>query len=164
MLRRSLDPQWTRGWGVLQVLRGGAGGVSRSAGEASDGTKKKSARWFACRSGNSYERRCAMSAAVVLPMVWARQEPVAARVPELAFYRKYTEGMLRRYMRLSMETGRVPSLIGQPMFRGRVTSYRVRSFEDVVIFVYDVEKCLARLDARSQELIARISLQEYTQG
>jgi hypothetical protein len=105
-----------------------------------------------------------MSAAVVLPMVWARQEPVAARVPELAFYRKYTEGMLRRYMRLSMETGRVPSLIGQPMFRGRVTSYRVRSFEDVVIFVYDVEKCLARLDARSQELIARISLQEYTQG
>ncbi len=105
-----------------------------------------------------------MSAAAVLLMVRAREEPAAARVPELAFYRKYTEGMLRRYMRLSMETGRVPSLIGQPLFRGRVTSYKVRSFEDVVIFVYDVEKCLARLDTRSQELIARISLQEYTQG
>lgn len=105
-----------------------------------------------------------MSAAAVLPMVRAREEPPAARVPELAFYRKYTEGMLRRYMRLSMETGRVPSLIGQPMFRGRVTSYKVRSFEDVVIFVFDVEKCLRRLDTRSQELIARISLQEYTQG
>jgi hypothetical protein len=58
----------------------------------------------------------------------------------------------------------VPSLIGQPIFRGRVTSYRVRSFEDVVIFVFDVEKCLRQLDARSQELIARITLQEYTQG
>jgi predicted DNA-binding protein (UPF0251 family) len=127
-----------------------------------------------------------MSAAVVLPMVWATQqrgrerwevhqrtqqaalavmeEPPAAVVPELAFYRKYTEGMLRRYMRLSMEAGRVPSLLGQEMFRGKVTSYRVRSFEDVVIFVYDVEKCLKELDAQSQLLIARIGLQEYTQG
>jgi Sigma-70, region 4 len=94
----------------------------------------------------------------------AMEEPPAARVPEIAFYRKYTEGMLRRYVRLAMETGRVPSLIGQPMFRGRVTSYRVRSFEDVVIFVFDVEKCLRQLDERSQQLIARISLQEYTQG
>jgi hypothetical protein len=99
-----------------------------------------------------------------LEEIAATEEPAAARVPELAFYRKYTEGMLRRYMRLSMETGRVPSLIGQPMFRGRVTSYRVRSFEDVVIFVFDVEKCLRQLDERSQELIARITLQEYTQG
>lgn len=98
------------------------------------------------------------------PVLRREQEPVAARAPELAFYRKYTEGMLRRYMRLSMETGRVPSLIGQPMFRGRVTSYKVRSFEDVVIFVFDIEKCLRQLDARSQELIARITLQEYTQG
>jgi hypothetical protein len=110
-----------------------------------------------------------MSAAAVLPMVRrafaaTEDEEPAARVPELAFYRKYTEGMLRRYMRLSMETGRVPSLIGQPIFRGRVTSYRVRSFEDVVIFVFDVEKCLKQLDGRSQELIARITLQEYTQG
>ena len=38
------------------------------------------------------------------------------------------------------------------------------SFEDVIIFVYDVEKCLSRLDAVSLQLIGRISLQEYTQG
>ena len=117
------------------------------------------------------------TALVILPMVWATAAPTVTAAggrpeiveerrtaPEIAFYRKYTEGMLRRYMRLSMETGRVPSLIGQPMFRGRVTSYRVRSFEDVVIFVHDVETCLKRLDSRSRELIARISLQEYTQG
>lgn len=127
-----------------------------------------------------------MSAAIVLHTVWASQpmkhghwgvhqrteqaalaameEPATALVPELAFYRKYTEGMLRRYVRLSMEAGRVPSLLGKEMFRGKVTSYRVHSFEDVVIFVYDVEKCLKQLDTRSQELIARIGLQEYTQG
>jgi DNA-directed RNA polymerase specialized sigma24 family protein len=33
-----------------------------------------------------------------------------------------------------------------------------------VIFVYDVEKCLKLLDAPSQYLVARIGLQEYTQG
>lgn len=120
-----------------------------------------------------------MSTALVLPMIWAKKQamnccleaaeerwqPAAVEVKaEVAFYRKYTEGMLRRYMRLAMETGRVPSLLGQEMFRGRVTSYRVRSFEDVVIFVYDVEKCLERLDGMSQQLVVKIALQEYTQG
>lgn len=83
---------------------------------------------------------------------------------ELAFYRKYTEALLRRYVRLSLEAGRTPSLLGQEMFRGKVTSYRVRSFEDVVIFVHDVGQCLAKLDSGQQHVIRRIALQEYTQG
>ena len=115
-----------------------------------------------------------MSAAlVILPMVWATavQEEMRAVVetvtqqqaaPELAFYRKYTEGMLRRYMRLSMEAGRAPSLLGREMFRGKVTNYRVHGFDDVVIFVHDVETCLAKLDEGQQYLIKRIALQEYT--
>lgn len=84
--------------------------------------------------------------------------------PELAFYRKYTEGMLRRYVQLTMEAGRVPSMLGREMFRGRVTSYRVRSFEDVVIFRLDMERCLRKLDTEEMQLIRRIGLQEYTQG
>ena len=84
--------------------------------------------------------------------------------PELAFYRKYTEAMLRRYMRLSMSVGRMPALLGHDAFRGKMSTYRVTSFEDSVIFVYDIEKCLKRLDGFSQELIRRIALQEYTQG
>jgi hypothetical protein len=115
-----------------------------------------------------------MSAAlVILPMVWATavQEEMHAVVevvtqqqaaPELAFYRKYTEGLLRRYMRLSMEAGRAPSLLGREMFRGKVTNYRVHGFDDVVIFVHDVETCLAKLDEGQQYLIKRIALQEYT--
>lgn len=79
-----------------------------------------------------------------------------------AFYRKRTESLLRRYMRASMEMGRTPSLIGTTIFRGRASSYRLRTFEDCIIFIFDVEKCLKRLDAESQELIARIALQEYT--
>lgn len=79
-----------------------------------------------------------------------------------AFYRRYTEAMLRRYLKMSMEAGRAPSLLGREMFRGNVTSCRVHSFEDVVIFVHDVEKCVAKLDIRLQEILERIALQEYT--
>jgi Sigma-70, region 4 len=118
-----------------------------------------------------------MSTAMVLPMVWA----TAASLPEIAewrelpevgehkpvvrgmaFYRRYTEAILRRYVAMSMECGRAPSLLGREMFRGKVTSYRVHSFEDVVIFVHDVEKCLAKLDIEQRQLVERVALQEYT--
>jgi DNA-directed RNA polymerase specialized sigma24 family protein len=33
-----------------------------------------------------------------------------------------------------------------------------------VIFVFDIEKCMKRLDPFSQDLLNRIALQEYTQG
>jgi len=49
-------------------------------------------------------------------------------------------------------------------FTEKVTSYRVESFEDVVIFLHDVEKCLERLDAEQQHLISRIALQQYSLG
>jgi hypothetical protein len=122
-----------------------------------------------------------MSAAmVILPVIWAteavgepavvtRKQKVHARqqrvlAPEVAFYRKYSEGMLRRYVRLSLEAGRAPSFLGRDMFRGRVTNYTVHGFDDVVIFVHDVEQCIAALEEGDQYLIRRIALQEYTQG
>jgi len=83
--------------------------------------------------------------------------------PDLWLYRGRTIGLLRRYLRMSVEVGRLPSLLGREFFRTQVTSYRVPTFEDSVIFVHDVERCLERLDTLSQELIARIVLQEYSQ-
>ncbi len=111
-------------------------------------------------------RACEAPQLVVKPASQPEHKLVPAQPvqPRLAFYRKYTEGMLRRYLRFSMEAGRVPSMLGREMFRGKVTSYRVHSFEDVVIFVHDVEKCLARLDRIQQLLIMRIAIQEYSQG
>src|SRR3984957_9751902 len=76
-------------------------------------------------------------------------------------YRGRTVAMLRRYMRYSIETGRLPSLLGREFFRAKVTSYTVVTFEDRVIFVHDMEKCLARLDEFSRQLIARHILQEH---
>jgi DNA-directed RNA polymerase specialized sigma24 family protein len=83
--------------------------------------------------------------------------------PDLWLYRDRTVALLKRYMRLSVEVGRLPSLLGREFFRTRVTSYHVATFEDTVIFVHDVERMLGRLDPFSQKLIAKIVLQEYTQ-
>jgi predicted DNA-binding protein (UPF0251 family) len=128
-----------------------------------------------------------------LPKVWAVAEPIAlvssngnavgyaatppddqmpsdevaeaAALPvEVAFYRKYTEAMLRRYLQMSTEVGRVPSLLGRELFRGNVTHCKVKSFEDVVIFCHDMEKLIAKLTRLDQQLLLRIALQEYSQG
>ena len=76
-------------------------------------------------------------------------------------YRNRTVAMLRRYMRYSIETGRLPSLVGREFFRSNVTKYQVTTFEDRVIFVHDMETCLHRLDEFSQRVLARVVLQEY---
>jgi hypothetical protein len=83
--------------------------------------------------------------------------------PDLWLYRKRTVGLLRRYMRLSIEVGRLPSLLGREFFRTRVTSYRASTFEDAVIFVHDVERSLEKLGEFDKKLIAKIVLQEYPQ-
>jgi hypothetical protein len=133
-----------------------------------------------------------MSAALQLPMVWgasssqaawqetrgtgqqkpaARPEvkplakaPAAGPVVSLAFYRKHTESMLRRYLYASMQVGRAPSILGDPIGRGWVSSRPVRTFEDAVIFVLDVETCLNQLGSLDRQMLSRVVLQEYTQA
>ncbi len=83
---------------------------------------------------------------------------------EVAFYRKYTEALLRRYQRLRMQSGRVPSPMDKEIFRGRMSHYKVQGFDDAVIFCVDVERCLARLNAADQGLVRRIAVQEYALG
>ncbi|MFC5860688.1 RNA polymerase sigma factor [Acidicapsa dinghuensis] len=79
-----------------------------------------------------------------------------------AFYRKHTESLLRRYLYASMQVGRAPNILGDPVGRGWVSSRRIRTFEDALIFVLDVERCLNRLSPLDRKLISRILLQEYT--
>ena len=85
------------------------------------------------------------------------------RNPDLWLYRKRTVGLLRRYMRFSLETGRLPSLVGREYFRAKVTYYTAATFEDRVIFVRDMERSLARLEYWDQQLVVRIILQEHSQ-
>ena len=124
-----------------------------------------------------------MSAAAAGPLWTASQEQWAlqhvhhlpARKPQsrtakkeepdesLAFYRKHTGSLLRRYLYASMQVGRAPSILSDPIARGWVSSRPIRTFEDAVIFCLDVERCLDALDTLDRQLINRVVLQEYTQ-
>ncbi len=90
------------------------------------------------------------------------EEDPLDRNADLWMYRKRTVGLLRRYLRFSLETGRLPALMGREFFRAKMTYYKATTFEDRVIFVRDVEMSLARLEKWDQQLIARIILQEHS--
>jgi len=130
-----------------------------------------------------------MSAAFQLPIRWEpgtadaagqieqrRWKPQSATRPDpglgkhdykppanLAFYRKHTESLLRRFLYASMQVGRAPSILGDPVGRGWASSRPIRTFEDAVIFVLDIETCLSKLGSLDRELLSRVVLQQYTQ-
>jgi hypothetical protein len=130
-----------------------------------------------------------MSAAFQLPMEWdastaeaawqieqRRSKQQSAARPDLslgkhdykppanlAFYRKHTESLLRRYLYASTQVGRAPSILGDPVARGWASSRPIRTFEDAVIFVLDIENCLSQLSILDRELLGRVVLQDYTQ-
>jgi DNA-directed RNA polymerase specialized sigma24 family protein len=81
---------------------------------------------------------------------------------ELWPYRRRTVGLLRRYARASVEVGRLPSLLGREFFRTRVASGTRRNFEDVVIFVTDMERAIEKLTALDKKLLAMNVLEEYS--
>ncbi len=81
--------------------------------------------------------------------------------PDIWLYRKKTTALLRRYMRWSLEAGRLPSLLGRELFRAKITAFTATTFEARVIFLHDVEKCLDRLKSFDRQLVARVLLREY---
>ncbi|HEX5425042.1 MAG TPA: hypothetical protein VFW94_15960 [Candidatus Acidoferrales bacterium] len=94
-----------------------------------------------------------------------RKAPAGQAPPvSLAFYRKHTESTLRRYLYASLQVGRTPSILGDPVGRGWVSSRTVRTFEDALIFVLDMERCLSKLDPLHRLLLSRMVLQDYTQA
>ena len=72
--------------------------------------------------------------------VEARREAVCDEqtLATWAFYRKHTERMLRQYLHASMQVGRSPELLDRSVGRGWVSSRKVKTFEDAVIFVLDM--------------------------
>ena len=88
--------------------------------------------------------------------------PFAEKPMDVWLYRDRTVALLKRYARASVEVGRLPSLLGRECFRSRVTSYSMSSFEDVVIFVHDVERALAQLNSFQQKLVAMNVIEEYS--
>jgi hypothetical protein len=80
----------------------------------------------------------------------------------LAAYRPYTRALLRRYFRVALDIGRLPSVLGGLCFRARVSSYPLRTFEDAVIFVHDIETAFERIERRHMEIIAGVLMLDYS--
>lgn len=80
----------------------------------------------------------------------------------LPAYRSYTRALLRRYFRTAVDIGRLPSILGGLCFRARVSSYRLHTFEDAVIFVHDMERAFERIPRLEMEIIAGVVLLDYS--
>ncbi len=81
---------------------------------------------------------------------------------DLPAYRAYTRALLRRYFRMAVDLGRLPSVLGGLCFRARVSSYPLHTFEDAVIFVHDIERAFDRVERHSMEIIAGVVLLDYS--
>lgn len=81
---------------------------------------------------------------------------------QLTAYRAYTRALLRRYFRLALDLGRLPSMLGGLCFRARVSSYPLHTFEDSVIFVHDIERVCNALQPPALEVIVGVLLLDYS--
>jgi len=109
-----------------------------------------------------------MIAAQAWTLLADAESPETALAPEMQIdlwpYRSRTVGLLKRYGRASVEMGRLPSLLGRECFRARMSSYPMASFEDIAIFVHDMEVAVNKLGPLEKRLLAMNVLEEYTQG
>jgi hypothetical protein len=84
--------------------------------------------------------------------------------PDPVLYRKVTEALLLRYTSMSLDAGRVPSLMGREVFPGNVTHARRTGFDDFAHFVHDFANCLKLLSPGQQYLLRRIAMHGYSQS
>ena len=111
-------------------------------------------------NGSEVERKSATQPEVKAPL----KAPETCPVVSVALYRRHTEKMLGRYLYASMEVGRAPAILDEPIAGGGSPSSRpVRTFEDAVIFVLDFENCRNQLGSLDRQMLRRVVIQEYTQ-
>jgi len=98
----------------------------------------------------------------------AKHEPPVVEIAEddlsieLIALRPYTHSLLRRYVYARYQAARVFSCLGRRL-GGRASSRPIRTFEDALIFVIDMDRCLAALLPLDREILRRTLMQNYTQ-
>lgn len=71
--------------------------------------------------------------------------------------------LLQRFFRTSLLLGRMPSVMGGNAFRSNLRGTHPRAFEDAVLFVCDVERCLRSLEPLDQKIIAICVLEDRSE-
>ena len=83
------------------------------------------------------------------------------RLPSYKHLRTMT--LLHGYFRKALLIGRMPSLLGREVFPARMQGRSVGAFEDTVLFVCDVDRCLMGLEPLDQRLVAYCILEDHTE-
>jgi len=79
------------------------------------------------------------------------------------FERMRTLALLRRFFRAALQLGRLPSLMGRETLPSLTAAPAARVFENVVVFVCDVERCLEQLGSFDRRLLACCVFEDHTE-
>ena len=83
---------------------------------------------------------------------------------DLYFYRRYTEALSAPLRPHVHGGGQGAVADGRRCFAATSPTTASVTSTMCVIFLHDIDRCLAKLDAEDQQLIARMALQQYTVG
>lgn len=82
---------------------------------------------------------------------------------EYSIFRKHTWKLLQHYLRLSLDYGRIPSVLGGESMRARVSHSKVHTIEDDTIFIHDMSRCLEKeLNEEELRLMALVVFVDFT--
>ncbi len=82
---------------------------------------------------------------------------------EYSMFRSHSLKLLRQYLKLSLDYGRIPSVLGGESMRARVSHTRMHTIEDETIFIHDMNRCLEQvLDREELRLLALVVFMDYT--
>jgi DNA-directed RNA polymerase specialized sigma24 family protein len=77
--------------------------------------------------------------------------------------RSYTRTLIRRYLYARYQAARVYSSMGRRL-GGRASCRPIRTFEDALVFVIDMDRCLDSLNSLDRDLVRRVLIQDYTEA
>jgi DNA-directed RNA polymerase specialized sigma24 family protein len=80
--------------------------------------------------------------------------------------RSYTRTMIRRYVLARYQAARIFSCLDASKFSGsgRASARPIRTFEDALVFVIDMDRCMESLSPTDLELLKRTHIQEFTEA
>ena len=82
---------------------------------------------------------------------------------EYSIFRKHTLKLLQHYLRLSLDYGRIPSVLGGESMRARVSHTKMHTIEDDTIFIHDMSRCLEKeLNEDELRLMALVVFMDFT--
>ena len=82
---------------------------------------------------------------------------------EYSMFRKHTLKLLRYYFKLSLDYGRIPSVLGGRATRARVSHKKMYSIEDETIFLHDMNRCMEQeLSETELRIVALVVFMDHT--